>query len=110
MEIPEMMNHIFAKPAMYLSKPSVEHLQTWIMGYAAGLKIKSLEIEEPVYYGFHDWLVGQFGFGHVYSWSSIISFVGKNESKAFALAEDLWNKYLDETKKVDEVTRIEGNI
>jgi hypothetical protein len=99
MEIPEMINHIFSKPALYLTKPTVEHLETYIMGYAAGIRIKNMEVEEPLYYGFHAWIVRRFHFGDTYSWSSIISFVGKSESYAFNLAKDLWEEYLEDCRE-----------
>jgi len=99
MKLSELMNRIFEEPSSYLEKGSVSLMETYVKGFAAGRRIRNMQLEAPIYYGFHDWLANRFGFGSSQSWSSIISFMGISEANAFELAKKLWEEYKKEYQK-----------
>lgn len=93
----ELMGKILARPPLYLGHQNVISLEMFITGYAFGFGIDGVDARDPVYDGFHDWLVNRFGFGHSHSWSSIVQFMGQSEAKAFELTKKLWAEYTAST-------------
>jgi hypothetical protein len=98
----ELLDKILERPALYLGHASVSLMEAFINGHACGREIKNPPIEDPLYYGFHDWVVERFGFGHSHCWSSIISFMGQSEAAAFNLAKELWTEYKEKYEKQDK--------
>ncbi|MGB7069155.1 MAG: hypothetical protein WBD22_06645 [Pyrinomonadaceae bacterium] len=91
----ELMDHIFARPEMYGGGgyPSVSLIQSFMDGSIFAKKNEKSEIDDALYYGFHDWLVKRFGFGQSHDWGSIISFMGRSEANSVDMAKELWQEY-----------------
>jgi hypothetical protein len=89
----ELMDYIFDRPAMYLGYTSVPLMQAYMDGFIRARRSEKSELDDPLYAGFHDWVVNRFSFGHSHDWGSIISFIGVSEARSFELAKDLWEEY-----------------
>lgn len=81
---PELLQNIKQRPALYLGKRSLSHLQVFLDGYTFARRQLGVEVtkEEQEFEEFQDWIEQRFNQPDTQSWSRIISFYSEDESDA----------------------------
>lgn len=99
MEFYELIQKIKQRPALYLGKPSIEHLQVFLEGYLFArrqLNIKLTE-QEQHFEGFQEWIENKFNQKETQSWTKIILFYSQDEQKALFRFFDLFDEFIHQT-------------
>jgi len=100
----KMLEMIQQRPGLYLSSPSVLHLDSYLQGYfVAKFEIGEVEPsqEEVEFYDFQKWIRDKFNITSNQSWSQIIFFYSVNEQNSL----DLFFELLEEFKGIRENDR-----
>lgn len=91
-----MLEMIQKRPGLYLSSPSVLHLDSYLKGYFFAALERGLEPspEEIEFYDFQKWIREKFEVTSSQSWSKIIFFYSVSEQNSL----DNFFKWLEEFK------------
>lgn len=106
----ELLEKIKQRPALYLGKRSISHLQVFLDGYTFARRQLAVPLseQEQEFEEFQDWIEKRFNQQSTQSWTRIILFYSEDESDAleqfFRLFEEflIRDKYL-ETKETDNL-------
>ena len=96
MDFYELIQQIKQRPALYLDKPSIEHLQVFLDGYLFArrqLNVNMTEQEEK-FEGFQEWIENKFNQKDTQSWTKIILFYSQDEKKALFRFFDLFDEFI----------------
>jgi hypothetical protein len=92
----ELLQKIKKRPALYLGKRSLSHLQVFLDAYTFACREMGIEVteEERKFEEFQGWIEQRYNQPDTQSWSRIILFCSEDESDAldtfFELFEDFW--------------------
>lgn len=80
-----ILDSIGKKPGLYLGTPSINRLQSYIVGYNDGLGRVGFAVQGNAdFHRFHDWVARRLGFGESTSgWCNMIRDVSTDEADAF---------------------------
>ena len=94
----DWLRAIGAKPGMWLGRPSISHLQTFIVGYQVGHSCKD---DTMVLDGFEFWVYHRYRHGGSMHWAQVIlEQTGGDETAAFRLFFDHFEEFLRERERV----------
>jgi hypothetical protein len=88
-----MLDKILERPAMFVGRPSVARIRSFLDGYGIGRHDVDSHVQDELYLGFGPWVASRFKIKTSHGWDDIIIFMGLSESGAFDLLKELWEEY-----------------
>lgn len=91
----EFLQNIKQRPALYLGKRSLSHLQVFLDGYTFARRQLGIEVtkEEQEFEEFQEWLEQRFNQSNTQSWSQIITFYSEDDSYALERFFELFEEF-----------------
>jgi len=93
MKLPEIVNKIKRRPALYISAPSILYLRVFFEGYFCALGDQEASEIGRELTDFQTWVVKKYGVGPGHSWDQVILFFSANEIEALDLFFRLFDEY-----------------
>lgn len=96
MELYDLIKQIHKRPALYLGKKSLSHLQVFLDGYTFARRQSDLPLseQEREFDRFQTWIEQRFGQLDTQSWTKIILFYAEDETQALELFFELFDEFL----------------
>ena len=94
----ELLEKILERPALYVGKPSIPLIYTFIQGYTFAKSESKEVIKDNLYAGFNAWVAKRFKIQPAHNWSNIVVFMGQGENGAYELTKELWTEYKENKK------------
>jgi hypothetical protein len=104
----ESIRKIKKRPSMYLGKPSICNLRSYLAGYIFArreLGIAPTE-EEQTFVKFQDWIQKKFNVSSSQSWDKIILFYSEDEHTALEQFFNLFEEFVRVSHPSDSLERI----
>ncbi len=109
-----LIQRIEQRPALYLGRRSLSHLQVFLDGYTFARRELSMPLtdQEQEFEEFQDWIEQRFDQPSTQSWARIILFYSEDESNALDRFFDLFKEFLNRKDglKVAETTLTEAKM
>lgn len=98
MEFYELIQKIKQRPALYLGKPSIEHLQVFLDGYLFARRQLNINVteQEQQFEGFQEWIENKFNQKDTQSWTKIILFYSQDEQRALSRFFELFDEFINQ--------------
>lgn len=95
MELYELLEKIRKRPALYLGKRSLSHLQVFLDGYTFARRQSGISPsqQEEEFGLFQEWVEQRFNQAHTQSWTKIILFYSEDESSALQRFFELLDEF-----------------
>ncbi len=92
----ELLQKVKQRPALYLGKRSLSHLQVFLDAYTFALREVGIEVteQEREFEEFQEWIEQRFHQPDTQSWSRIILFYSEDESDALNRFFELFQEFL----------------
>lgn len=99
----ELLQKIKQRPALYLSKRSLSHLQVFLDAYTFARREVGIEMteQEREFEDFQEWIEQRFNQPDTQSWSRIILFYSGDESDALDRFFELFEEFLRRHKSLE---------
>jgi hypothetical protein len=110
----ELLQKVKQRPALYLGKRSLSHLQVFLDAYTFARRELGIEPtkQEQDFEEFQEWIEQRFNQPDTQSWSRIILFYSEDESDAldkfFELFEDFWQH--NQNLEVNEIPHVKSIV
>ncbi|WP_293067302.1 hypothetical protein [Okeania sp. SIO2B3] len=94
----ELIRKIRKRPALYLGKPSIDHLQVFLDGYTFARRELGVPLsqEEEYFEKFQEWIESKYNLPDTQSWMKIILFYSADERDALERFFDLFEEFIGE--------------
>jgi hypothetical protein len=102
MELYELIQKIKTRPALYLGKKSLSHLQVFLDGYTFAKRQlgQPLSVQEQEFDNFQTWIEQRFNQPDTQSWAKIIIFHSEDEAQALELFFELFEEFSNQYRLV----------
>ena len=92
----ELIAKIKKRPALYLGKESISHLQVFLDGYTFARRELKVPVsnEEADFENFQEWIEGKFNLPDTQSWAKIILFYSADERDALERFFELFDEFV----------------
>lgn len=99
----DLLHNIQKRPAMYLGKPSISHLHTFLAGYFfARHQLEAPETDqEKQFFDFQAWVQQKFRITSNQSWDKVILFYSQDEHQALEHFFDLFAEFSNSDRTYD---------
>jgi hypothetical protein len=106
-----LLQKIKQRPALYLGKRSLSHLQVFLDGYTFACCELGIEVtkQEREFEEFQEWIEQRFNQVDTQSWSRIILFYSEDESDALDKFFELFDKFLERDNALEVNTTNYGH-
>ncbi len=94
----ELIRKIRKRPALYLGKPSIDHLQVFLDGYTFARRELGVPLsqEEEYFEKFQEWIESKYNLPDTQSWMKIILFYSADERDALERFFNLFEEFIGE--------------
>jgi hypothetical protein len=92
----DLIQKIHHRPALYLGKKSLSHLQVFLDGYTFSRREMGIPLsaQEQDFEQFQDWIEQRFSQRHTQSWARIILFYAEDEADALDRFFELFDEFV----------------
>ena len=108
----DLIRKIQQRPALYLGKQSLSHLQTFLDGFTFARREMGVPItaQEKEFEGFQEWIEQRFNQADTQSWTKIILFNAEDEVDALNQFFELFDEFVLQHQRVEVATNLKSKI
>jgi len=110
----DILQKIKQRPALYLGKRSLSHLQVFLDAYTFARRELGIKVteQEREFEDFQEWIERRFNQPDTQSWSRIILFYSEDESEALDRFFELFQDFLqsNQNSEVNEIAHVKSGV